>query len=159
MTRCAWRLTDEGLVNAPPGCEAPVEWVDLGDAPGFEQESVLVRKAAELQASLDLRTGPLIRVAYFDLGAGQAARLLIVIHHLAVDGVSWRILLEDFQRAYQGSPLPAKTTSYREWAQRLTDLAQTDGVRRELGFWLDVQTGAAAALPADRAAARTLRLR
>jgi len=62
--------------------------------------SCLEATAAELQASLNLAEGPLLRVALLDLG-DQPNRLLLVIHHLAVDGVSWRILLEDLQQAYQ----------------------------------------------------------
>ncbi len=78
----------------------------------------------------------------FELGAGQPKRLLIVINYPAIDGVSWRILLEDLQTAYlQASrghaiQLPAKTTSYQQWAERLAAYARTSAVRDELGFWL-----------------------
>jgi amino acid adenylation domain-containing protein/non-ribosomal peptide synthase protein (TIGR01720 family) len=143
------RLTDDGLRNAAPTGEAPVEWIDASGVPEREQEAFLVRRAAGLQASLNLRTGPLIRVAYFEMGPGRPARLLIVIHHLCVDGVSWRILLEDFQRAYEGLPLPAKTTSYREWARRLTELAHSERLQQELRYWIELNSGAAAALPLD----------
>ena len=57
--------------------------------------------AAEAQASLDLEHGPLWRAVYFDHGRGRPGRLLLVVHHLAVDGVSWRPLLEDLGTAYQ----------------------------------------------------------
>lgn len=53
-----------------------------------------------LQASLNLSKN-LVQIAFFDLGVNKRARLLIIIHHLVVDGVSWRILLEDLQTAYQ----------------------------------------------------------
>ncbi|MBE0975649.1 hypothetical protein IH776_31205, partial [Escherichia coli] len=55
--------------------------------------------ADEVQRSLDLADGPLLRalLATFDDGS---QRLLLVIHHLVVDGVSWRILFEDLQTAY-----------------------------------------------------------
>ena len=74
---------------------------------------------ADAQASLDLEAGPLWRMTLFDLGADRPHRLLVVIHHLAVDGVSWRILLEDLEQLYEqaaaGEPLslPAKTTSWQ----------------------------------------------
>ncbi|WP_341867551.1 condensation domain-containing protein, partial [Cupriavidus plantarum] len=61
------------------------------------------------QQSLNLEQGPLLRVARFTLADGSQ-RLLIAIHHLVVDGVSWRILLEDLQQAYRDdAPLPART--------------------------------------------------
>lgn len=106
--------------------------------------SFLRAKAEKIQASLNLATGPLIHVAYFDYGAEQSGRLLIVIHHLAVDGVSWRILLEDLESAYQQArqtqlkdqpiQLPLKTTSYQAWARWLADHGPTI-VNDELIYW------------------------
>src|SRR6185295_2235642 len=91
------------------------------------------------QASLELSAGPLLRVCYYELGVG--ARLLIVIHHLAVDGVSWRILLEDVARACaqvaagEELRLGAKTTSYQEWAERLRQYARSEAVQGQLRYW------------------------
>ena len=84
-----------------------------------------------MQASLNLSEGPLLRVALFDLGAHTSGRLLIVIHHLVVDAVSWRMLLEDLDAVYQQLSqardvhLPSKTTSFKYWAERLTEYAQS----------------------------------
>ena len=82
------------------------------------------------QASLNLHEGPLLRALLVEMGAaGQ--RLLLVVHHLAVDGVSWRLLLEDLQTAYdqarQAQPvrLPAKSSAYQAWAARLRLHAQS----------------------------------
>ncbi|MCF5554287.1 hypothetical protein GIV71_28235, partial [Pseudomonas syringae] len=80
--------------------------------------------ADEAQRSLDLKNGPLLRAVLIHLPQGEQ-RLLLVIHHLLVDGVSWRVLLEDLQQAYlalaQGQPvaLAAKTTSLQRWAEQL----------------------------------------
>ena len=90
------------------------------------------RVAGGLQASLDLAAGKVFRAALIDCGAERPDRLLLVAHHLVVDSVSWRILLEDLLRVVeqieQGLPvsLPKKTTSYREWAQHLLELAQEE---------------------------------
>ncbi|MCE1119031.1 non-ribosomal peptide synthetase, partial [Pseudomonas sp. NMI795_08] len=81
-------------------------------------------------------------------------RLLLVIHHLAVDGVSWRILFEDLQQAYEqlsrGLPLalPGKTSSQRDWAQQLHRHAQ--GQAAELAFWQGMLDGAHDSLPCLR---------
>jgi non-ribosomal peptide synthase protein (TIGR01720 family) len=67
--------------------------------------------------------------------------LLLVVHHLVVDGVSWRILLDDLDTAYQqavrGEPidLGVKTTSFQEWARRLVDHVATGGLDHELDHW------------------------
>ncbi|RMF26125.1 MAG: non-ribosomal peptide synthetase, partial [Chloroflexi bacterium] len=156
---------DEGAIEVQEGWEqrnvglderVPFTWVDLAALPATEQGETIEALTARLQASLDLSHGPLLRVAYFDLGPEHPARLFIVIHHLAVDGVSWRILLEDLQTLYQqlsrGEParLPPKTTSFRHWARRLVEYAQTDEVRQELAYWLEVPSDGAARLPVDR---------
>jgi len=89
--------------------------VDLSALPETEQTEVIETTSTQLQASLNLSLYH--RASFFNLGNRKPSRLLLlVIHHLAVDG-AWRILLEDLQTAYQqieGScsiQLPAKTTS------------------------------------------------
>ncbi|MCS4251613.1 non-ribosomal peptide synthase/polyketide synthase [Pseudomonas sp. BIGb0164] len=86
----------------------------------------------EAQRSLDLAQGPLMRAALVTQADG-GQRLLLVVHHLAVDGVSWRILLEDLQQAYRNVALPAKTSAYQHWAQRLQAHAQT--LDAQLPYW------------------------
>ena len=133
------------------GSDAPdtfFTYVDLSDVPEGEQRAAVERHAAELQAGLNLSDGPLLRAALMSLGSGRPGRLLLVIHHLAVDGVSWRILLHDAQTVYRrlaegsGASLPAKTTSYRQWAERLAERAAEGMFDDELSFWL-AQTSAA----------------
>ncbi|WP_096144848.1 non-ribosomal peptide synthetase, partial [Pseudomonas fluorescens] len=86
----------------------------------------------EAQRSLDLAQGPLLRAALVSMADGSQ-RVLLVIHHLVVDGVSWRILLEDLQQAYREQVLPAKTSAYQRWAQQLHRHAQT--VEEQLPYW------------------------
>ena len=72
--------------------------VDVQDLEPEAQLGRSKRKAARIQRSFDLSRGPLIKLALFETGAGKTKRLLIVIHHLVTDGVSWRILLADLER-------------------------------------------------------------
>ncbi|MBE7384649.1 MAG: amino acid adenylation domain-containing protein [Leptolyngbya sp. SIO1E4] len=138
-----------------PDVETPLTLFDLSTVAEADQSLAVTTAAAELQASLDLATGPLMRVAYFDLGANRSARLLWVIHHLAVDGVSWRILLEDFQRVYkqlsQGekSQLPPKTTSFQYWAERLQQYGQSEVLQQELDYWLKESRRPVTTIPVD----------
>jgi len=121
-----------------------------------EQRTLIESTVAELQASLNIKEGPLLRMAWFRLGFdGPPNRLFWVIHHLAVDGVSWRILLEDFITAYQQLTqsekivLPPKTTSFQQWAKRLTEYAISDTLNAELDYWLTNAWGQVKPLPVD----------
>jgi amino acid adenylation domain-containing protein/non-ribosomal peptide synthase protein (TIGR01720 family) len=119
--------------------ETLLSLIDLRELREEEVAERLEAEATQLQASLNLEAGPLLRVALFELGVGE--RLLIVIHHLVVDGVSWRILLEDLQTAYQqlsrgeAVKLPAKTTSFKRWAELLSEYAESESVGQELSYW------------------------
>ncbi len=106
----------------------------------------------EAQRSLNLHSGPLLRAVLIELPQGEQ-RLLIVVHHLVVDGVSWRILLEDFQIAYrqaiskQAIALPPKTTSFKAWAEQLDVYASGEKLSQELVFWQQQMRNAPIDLP------------
>jgi amino acid adenylation domain-containing protein/non-ribosomal peptide synthase protein (TIGR01720 family) len=142
-------------VNAGDDVITEVVQVDLSELSHIEQRSQITAIAEKLQASLDLAKPPLMKVALFNLGQDQPNRLLFVIHHLLVDGVSWRILLEDFQTAYtqlsQGKAIkfPTKTTSYKEWTQRLVNYAQSLQIASEREYWLRKSQKQITSLPVD----------
>ena len=83
----------------------------------------------------------MLQAVWFDAGARAAGRLLLAIHHLAVDGVSWRILVPDLAAAWAAiaawgsAVLAARGTSLRRWAQRLSTAAQESERLEELSFW------------------------
>ncbi|WP_432079888.1 condensation domain-containing protein, partial [Streptomyces sp. YPW6] len=110
-------------------------WFAEPDGQGLEDADG--RTADDVQASLDLVNGPVARFVLL-----SEERLLIAVHHMAVDAVSWRILLEDLAAACEGAPLSAKTTSFKEWAKRL----QEAGDPAEDAYWDTVPT---TALPTD----------
>lgn len=102
----------------------------------------------EAQRSLDLQKGPLMRALLVAMADGTQ-RLLLVIHHLVVDGVSWRVLLEDLQQFYSGSSVSlAKTSTYQRWVERLQ--AQVPAFEYSLGYWLTQLNNAPNALPCER---------
>ncbi|HEY4387780.1 MAG TPA: amino acid adenylation domain-containing protein [Ktedonobacteraceae bacterium] len=117
---------------------------NLAEKTAHEQTAEIEHIATQLQASLHLAEGQLIRVALFHLGEHQPARLLVVLHHLIIDGVSWIILLEDLQTIYQqlsrgkAARLPLKTSSYQQWAQQLISYARSEELQQELDYWLKV---------------------
>ncbi|VVQ05086.1 Linear gramicidin synthase subunit D [Pseudomonas fluorescens] len=110
---------------------------------------------ADAQRSLDLEEGPLMRVLLVDGPQGQQ-RLFIAIHHLVVDGVSWRVLLDDLQTLYrqldalQSLQLPAKTSAFKDWAARLQAYAGSESLREELGWWQAQLAGPDTPLSCDR---------
>ncbi|HAA31669.1 MAG TPA: non-ribosomal peptide synthetase, partial [Cyanobacteria bacterium UBA8553] len=129
--------------------------IDLSEMAPTEQRQSIEATATELQTSLNLSEGPLWRVALINLGDNRPRCLLIVIHHLVVDGVSWRILLEDLQTAYQqlsqgeAIELPSKTTSYQQWAQQLRNYARSPDLQQELEYWLAEPCQPISSLPVD----------
>ncbi|MCY7261992.1 non-ribosomal peptide synthetase [Pseudomonas protegens] len=140
------------------------EYLPLSDAPVLWQvrvPSMATCEAlfADAQRSLDLEHGPLLRAVLVDGPEGEQ-RLLLAIHHLVVDGVSWRVLLEDLQNAYrqlqagQALNLPAKTSALRDWSSRLQAYAGSESLREELGWWQQQLAGPAAQLPGLNAAGR-----
>ena len=146
---------------AAPGGDVPLARVDLSALAAPANRRRAFAAAVEMaQASLDLGRGPLLRMVYFERGgAGEPpGRLLVVIHHLVVDGLSWRILLEDLQAAYaqlsagEQVRLPPRTASFKAWAEHLAAAAASQEVRGELPLWLAAERESVPPLPRDHAA-------
>ncbi|MGK4003930.1 amino acid adenylation domain-containing protein [Sorangium sp. So ce1036] len=141
--------------HAPGEPEAVAHRADLSRVPEADLPRAIEAHASRWQASLDLTAGPVLRVVGFDLGAGRPGRLLLAAHHLVVDGVSWRILLDDLQTAYdqarRGAPaaLPDRTTSFKRWAERLEAAAQGAALQEEAAYWLGLPWDRVAPLPVD----------
>ncbi|MES1245845.1 MAG: amino acid adenylation domain-containing protein [Acidobacteriota bacterium] len=147
-------------INAGSEAEPPVAHIDLASLPDGLRTRALEAAADQVNASLDLEKGPLFRGVLFDLEAGRPGRLLITAHHLCMDVVSWNILIGDLQRACrrlarrEALELPAKTTSFRDWAERLADLATTPAVEAEVAHWTRWE-GRPAPLPRDLSGVNT----
>ncbi len=113
----------------------------------------LKAEADKLQGSLDILKGPVFRVGLYHMGGNDY--LVLVAHHLAIDGVSWRILLEDLFTGYSyalGSKdiaLPDKTTSFKDWSMLLEEYAKRDDVIEEASYWKDVLPDSILDIPID----------
>ncbi|HJU38685.1 MAG TPA: condensation domain-containing protein, partial [Tahibacter sp.] len=126
-------------------------------APADDADAWLAARCAHWQTQLDL-AGPLLRVVRFDDAA--TPRVLLVVHHLVVDGVSWRVLLADMETAYRqlaaGEPvaLGAKTASLQQWGDALARLAGSPALADEKAYWLrQLETPALEIVP-DRTSAQ-----
>ena len=110
--------------------DVPLEVLEITD------NNQLTEAISEVQSSLDLTTGPLFRAALLQLQSGSS-RLLLVAHHLIVDGVSWRILLADLLNIYgqlesqQTPTLPQKSTAFGDWTRHI----QQQSFEAESSYW------------------------
>ena len=124
----------------------PLEVIDLSQLSPNAQKTAIMAKDEETQRSLNLTTGDIVKVVLFNLGNEQPSQLLIVIHHLAIDGISWRILLEDLATAYQQISqsqeikLPLKTTSFQDWSNQLVTYSQSEKLKQERDYWISQLT-------------------
>ncbi|WP_308117530.1 non-ribosomal peptide synthetase [Streptomyces anatolicus] len=137
------------LETSPPGtvrAEDCLRRVDLdvlvrAGASEADLDEVGARATAEEQALLDPDSGEMLRFIWFDMGPDVPGQLTVAAHHLVVDGVSWRILIPDFEAAFRalldGHPIELEPvgTSFRRWAQHLNSAATEAGRLQELSLW------------------------
>lgn len=114
----------------------------------------------EFLSDLDLEQGDLFRAVLFRTPDPDTSLLVLVAHHLVVDAVSLRILVEDYLHLCAGTPVPAQVTSFRGWAQQLASDGQAfkNDVLAQTAYWSRVIETVPAAIPFDlnrRASGRT----
>ncbi|WP_242909162.1 non-ribosomal peptide synthetase [Actinomadura terrae] len=130
------------LVQEPGNIEAVgcLVHIDTGHQTSRAQSATFDSAFSAARARLEPEAGVMLQAVWFDRGR-QPGRLLLVIHHLAIDGVSWRILLQDFQAAHkaidagQKAELPTVGTSLRQWARQLQDEAGDQERAAEADYW------------------------
>ncbi len=116
-----------------------LESVDLSLlAPTAVLTAAITAQAEQAQRSLNLEHGPLLRVIHFNLGATMPGRILVVIHHLIVDGVAWRVLLQDLAAILAGQTPVSPASSFAHWAlsqsRRYPDAAERAYWQRQAGM-------------------------
>jgi len=135
---------------APAGSAAAAEHIVQVDVAGLDDQDlqrIIQTQVAAGIAELAPQAGIMIKLVWLDRGPARPGRLVVVIHHLAVDGVSWRILLEDL--ATGGAQLAAGRapvlqpcgTPFRRWAQLLAAQAQDPARTGELETWTAMLDG------------------
>ncbi|GAC1307333.1 MAG: hypothetical protein NVSMB19_20010 [Vulcanimicrobiaceae bacterium] len=140
---------------AAPGAAIACDRVDFSAVTDGALDAALEAACVRAQHALDIGAGPLVRLVHFRLGPGRRGRLFLAVHHLVVDGVSWRILLEDIESAYgalgegRALALPMKTTSVQQWARRLTERAADGAFAAWRAYWHCVVATPSRALPRD----------
>ncbi|UCH95001.1 MAG: amino acid adenylation domain-containing protein [Candidatus Aminicenantes bacterium] len=144
--RMVYLIEDEEIKQVNRGIQSPLyELIDM-EITGESYEKIIEEKCNQIQASMDLSRGPLLKLGLFKTIKGDY--LLIAIHHLLVDTVSLSILFEDFTSLYQqmengvkaeDCQLPLKTSSYKEWAEKLYEYANSETMLKELKYWQNLE--------------------
>ncbi len=150
--RMAYDFVDGEVKQINQSAEHPAFSVEKLDLTNSDLKT-MEEHANRLQQSLSLKTGPLVRLGIFHTENGDY--LLIVIHHMVVDGVSWRIIVEDFKTAYRQAAggekmiLPQKTSSFKTWAKYLRHYANSKKMMKEKNYWKQLCSSKIEALPKD----------
>ncbi|MBC7865267.1 MAG: amino acid adenylation domain-containing protein [Bacteroidia bacterium] len=143
-----WEQTNQDIETV----SGVIDFFDLTcEANAPEQMSEI---GEQLQSGIDITKGALFRIGHFRLKDGD--RLALIIHHLIVDGVSWRILLEDLLYLYKSykqnkAPgLPAKTDSFQQWALLQKEYVQSNKAIKERAYWEEMCNQHVESLPKDK---------
>ncbi|WP_031470137.1 non-ribosomal peptide synthetase [Sciscionella sediminilitoris] len=143
----AWSLT----VPEPGPVNGVLHRVDAGALDEEAYPAVVRAEGDAARDRIDARAGRMLQAVWFDRGRDRPGRLLLVVHHLAIDGVSWRILLPDLLAAWQAVAddrevcLEPVRTSLRRWARALAEEAVRPVREAELEWWQRMLTAPAAA--------------
>lgn len=135
--------------------------VDLRNKPAHSIADEISSQASGIQSSLNLEKGPIVAAVIFELPQNQR-KLLLVVHHLVVDGVSWRVLLDDFTTALeaisnkQAPRFQPKTTSYKQWVEALQQHVSSGALDGEVDYWKNIIGHQKTSLPVDDENGRNL---
>ncbi|MER7562561.1 amino acid adenylation domain-containing protein [Streptomyces sp. NPDC097941] len=137
--------TDGWALDVPPAGTTDashcVRRVDVCAHTEPELEAALAENAEAVRQELSPEDGAMVRAVWFDAGGDRSGRLLLMLHHLVVDGVSWRILAPDLMSGWLDAVagreivLEPVRTSFRTWAGGLAEQARGEAVETELPFW------------------------
>jgi len=138
------RFQDGRQYYAEVGLEVPMHC-------GAIRLADLGTKASQMQETLDIELGPIMRAGLFTTEHGQ--RLVLICHHLVTDGLSWGAMVTDLQRAYLGQELTPPGGTFQAWVQGLIRFASTPEAQAQLPYWLD-QLGPTLEADSDQPGAR-----
>jgi amino acid adenylation domain-containing protein/non-ribosomal peptide synthase protein (TIGR01720 family) len=133
-------------------------WFDVQQYAAAEQLQILHSEIDQLHRRINIHTGLLVQVAYFRCGSDQPDRLAWVIHHLAVDAVSWRLLIEEVEAIYRslvnGKPIKLPVPgSFQSWVTKLTQKVEIDSIQAQRQFWQNLIQFPSFSVPLDHPSA------
>ncbi|MFF0383225.1 non-ribosomal peptide synthase/polyketide synthase [Streptomyces sp. NPDC004286] len=143
MLRARLVRTPSPALHVPPATDAR-DWLTRADVHGADETALreaIARYAATARDGLDPDDGAMVRAVWFDAGPGHSGRLLLLVHHLVIDGVSWRTLLPDLAAAWTAvrdgrtPELAPVEMSFARWARLLERRAADPATADELPWW------------------------
>ncbi|CAM5257486.1 hypothetical protein SALBM135S_01618 [Streptomyces alboniger] len=140
-------LSGDVLRVPPVGAVTGADVLTSVRAAADDPRSLVDAEVASVQREMDPRTGPLLRAVWVDAGPDRPGRLVLIAHHLVVDGVSWRVLLDDVEHAHSGGTLARHGQSFVGWARSLREADR----RAELPHWRRMTATPALTEPLDPA--------
>jgi len=153
--RMRYKKSSDGWVQTNEGISGTHFEISFYDLTSEEDELKVMAEISDvLQSSIDISQGPLFKVGHFRLSDGD--RLALIIHHLVIDGVSWRILLEDLMTLYKGAisnqkvQLPLKTDSFQNWSSTQYQYANEATQLEELAYWKNIGLETLPSFPVDK---------
>jgi len=154
--RMRYEIKEREVRQINRGIDEKLYILDSFDLRGRENyEKEISNICDKIQGGIDLNNGPLMRLAIFNTDEGD--HLLIAVHHLVIDGVSWRILFEDLSTGYgqslknQEIVFPPKTSSFKEWARCAKEYASSEAALKELTYWEEIENTEIKPVPKDYA--------
>ena len=138
------------------GYTPPIQRHDLSKTELDKRQKILEDLTEKAQSDLDLINGPIFKVLAFDFGARDPGRIVLILHHLVSDIISWQSIAPDLQSCLQQSSqgkratLPPKTTSFKQWASHLSEYASSKTLSSELNYWLHSKRKEVNPLPIDK---------
>lgn len=141
--------------HAPSDEALAFNTTDIGGLPHAKQRQLLDQTLLSMRNHINLESGPVFEMTVLQRGRDAAPWVVFVTHHLVVDFLALRILLQDFERACvelrasNEANLPPKTSSFQAWSERLSEHAQSASAAAEIPFWLNVFTRSIPPLPVD----------
>ncbi|MFI6406277.1 non-ribosomal peptide synthase/polyketide synthase [Streptomyces sp. NPDC050548] len=145
MLRARLMRAPEWSLRVPAAQDTEVgAWLTRVDVAGTDEaglRAAISRHAETARAGLDPDAGAMVRAVWFDAGPRQPGRLLILVHHLVIDGVSWRVLLPDLATAWAAvrggrtAELAPVELSFARWARLLGTRAGDPATEDELPWW------------------------
>jgi non-ribosomal peptide synthase protein (TIGR01720 family) len=139
-----WHGSELALEIAPCGtvdARAYLRRIGISGLDDAARRACITEQAQAAEMRLSLTAGVMLQAVWLDAGTSAPGRLLLCIHHWAVDGVSWRILVPDLAAAWAalaGGAVPRlapRSTSVRRWAHWLVAEAREARRVQELSFW------------------------
>ena len=141
LRACLVRREDAWSLEIPEVPAAGIEVLRRVAVDSHDCAAVMETEAEAAAERLDPDSGVMVQAVWFDFGADRPGRLLLVVHHLAVDIVSWSVIGDDLADLGTGTEPAPPTTSFRTYARLLADLVAHPDVQAELPYWERVLAG------------------